>query len=516
MRRPAIGVDVPAVRLDRGHRELRTERLEDHGRRSMSGSVGAIESDAHAREVQLEGAPELTDVVVERSFAGTNAADPLGGLLIHQALDLELCVVAGLGAAGVEELDSVVAERVVRGGDDGRQVEAQPAGQHRGGGRRQDSAGHRVPSPGGDPGGERVLEHRARLTRVANDQDLRAVGIRLKRRGTTEPHSEVRREQSAHGPSDPVGPEESPLRHARRTLALRELRLLAGLLQPGLAALLDPRVAGQHAPALELGAKRGIDVDEGLGDSVADSGRLTGDAASVDADADVDVALVAALDERLLGDRLQVGPREVLLERPLVDLDAAVAGTQDHAGDRRLSLPGGEVAGVAREPRGLRRQRRALIVLADQLALAAGALLLLGLLAGALLGVHRPVGLERDRIELGTGDDLFLLLLALGPGGLCRGHLLGGCCSLPGGTVVLRGGVLGERLLSGRLLLGLRLLGGRLLLGLRLLLGGGLLLRGSLALVLRRVRLLVLFVCHQVWMSSVFGCWAWWGCSAPA
>ena len=118
-------------------------------------------------------------------------------------------------------------------------------------------AEHRVPSPGGDPGGEGLLQHRARLARVADDQDLRALGLGLQRRRAAQPHGEVRGEQLAHGAPDAIGPEESPLRHARRTLALGELRPLAGLLEAGLAALLDPRVAGQHAPALELGAKPG-------------------------------------------------------------------------------------------------------------------------------------------------------------------------------------------------------------------------------------------------------------------
>ena len=38
------------------------------------------------------------------------------------------------------------------------------------------------------------------------------------------------------------------------TLPLGELRPLAGLLEPSLLALLDPRVASQEAPALELAA----------------------------------------------------------------------------------------------------------------------------------------------------------------------------------------------------------------------------------------------------------------------
>src|SRR4051794_1321283 len=116
--------------------------------------------------------------------------------------------------------------------------------------------------------------------------------------------------------------------------ALRELRLLAGLLKPGLAALLDPSVAGQHAAALELRAQRRIDLGERLGDSVPHGRRLAGDPATVDADPDVNVVLITGLGEGLLGDRLQIGPREVVLELAPVDLDAPASGPQDHASHR--------------------------------------------------------------------------------------------------------------------------------------------------------------------------------------
>src|SRR5438874_1116361 len=92
--------------------------------------------------------------------------------------------------------------------------------------------------------------------------------------------------------------------------ALAELRLLAGLLKPGLAALLDPCITGQHAAALQLGTKRGVDLGQRASDSVADCRGLSGDATTVDPDAHIDVALIAALDQRLPRDRLQIGARE--------------------------------------------------------------------------------------------------------------------------------------------------------------------------------------------------------------
>src|SRR5262249_13935733 len=112
------------------------------------------------------------------------------------------------------------------------------------------------------------------------------------------------------------------------------------------------------------------------------------------------------------------------------------------------------------------------------------------------------LGLDRDRIELGARHDLLLLLLArlLVWLGLRARPLLGpllglGLSGLLGRTVVLGGGVFGERLLGGGLLLG------RLLL-VRLLLLGGPLVRGA-------VPLLLLVVLHHVSMWSCSGFCAW-------
>src|SRR4051812_24203046 len=129
--------------------------------------------------------------------------------------------------------------------------------------------------------------------------------------------------------------------------ALAELRALAGLLEAGLAALLDPGVAGEEAAALEVAAQLGVDLGQRPGDAVADRAGLAADAAAVDADADVDVALVTGDRERLADHRLVQGPGEDLLEPALVDLELAVAGDQGDAGDRALALAGGEKARAA-------------------------------------------------------------------------------------------------------------------------------------------------------------------------
>ncbi len=241
--------------------ELGPERAEDRRRGPVGRAVGAVERDPHAGQIELERAAQLADVVVEGALQQAHAADSLArsprpgsssiaaSVSSSSLMPRESKNLIPLSAKGLWEAETTPAE-----------VEAQPAGQHGCGGRREDAAEHRVPASRRHPGGERLLEHRPRLAGVADDQDLRALGLGLQRRGAAQPHGQIRREQFADRSADPVGPEEFSLRHLGRTLTLGELRLLAGLLEPCLAALLDPGVAGEHAPALELRAQRRVHV----------------------------------------------------------------------------------------------------------------------------------------------------------------------------------------------------------------------------------------------------------------
>src|SRR3954454_21343394 len=220
--------------------------------------------------------------------------------------------------------------------------------------------------------------------------------------------------------------------------ALAELRPLAGLLQTGLAALLDPGVAGEEAAPLEVAAELGVDLGQRAGNAVADRPGLAADAAAVDADADVDVALVAGDHERLLDDRLVQGPREELLEVTLVDFDLAVAGQDGDAGDRALAFAGGkEASAFLHFRRGAAGGRGVGLLGGGELGFATGFLFFLGFeprfLLGAQLGFVR---LDQDRLQVGSRDDVFFLLFGLrglGSGGLLddllvglgSGHLLG-------------------------------------------------------------------------------------------
>src|SRR5918997_1737960 len=153
----------------------------------------------------------------------------------------------------------------------------------------------------------------------------------------------------APGPPSGTRPRRRGRRPCRRAgatsaLALGELRPLAGLLEPGLLALLDARIAREEAAALELRAQVRVRVDECARDAVAQGAGLGGHAAAVELGHDVHAVLVAHGLERLADVALQREAREVLLERAAVDDVGARARLEDHARDGGLALARGAVA----------------------------------------------------------------------------------------------------------------------------------------------------------------------------
>src|SRR3954471_14427570 len=238
--------------------------------------------------------------------------------------------------------------------------------------------------------------------------------------------------------------------NVRSGLALGELRPLAGLLQAGLLALLGPRVAGEEAAPLELAAQVGIGDDQGARDAVAQRAGLRGHAAAVHAGDDVHAVVVADGLQRLADVALQRGAREEVVHRLSVDRVGAVARLEDHAGDRRLALAGGGVAGGCAEVDGGLGDR----LLAGLLGGLAGCGVLLlaplrALAAERVLALADDVDLEVGAGDLGAharGGLLVLVLLDVGRG-------LGRGCFSGGRLVSLRGGRFGS-LFGGRRLLG--------------------------------------------------------------
>src|SRR4051794_36415455 len=115
-----------------------------------------------------------------------------------------------------------------------------------------------------------------------------------------------------NSPTTPRTPSVPKYLLTRRTLTLRELRRLAGLVQTGLLALDLACVARQEALPLQRHAELRVDLDDRACDPVAPRPGLARGAAAVDADADVVRAGEAGGLERRQRQLLVRRAREVL------------------------------------------------------------------------------------------------------------------------------------------------------------------------------------------------------------
>jgi hypothetical protein len=168
-------VDVAPVGLGPDALHAGTEPPEDLGRRAVGGPVSAVEQHSLARQLEVPKARlELTKVVRTDAVELAHAARSRRGALArtHRGLDLLLGVVGQLHSIRPEELDAVVAVRVMRSGDDARQIEPKAADEQRGARGRQHATDQRVPARGGYAGGHGSLEHLPGLARVPDDEHL--------------------------------------------------------------------------------------------------------------------------------------------------------------------------------------------------------------------------------------------------------------------------------------------------------------------------------------------------------
>src|SRR5581483_6178738 len=207
--RAAADVDVRPVRSvpDRGHRSA--ELLECLRRESRVGAVRAVDGDAHAAQVRTEALEDVREVAVG---GDADAIDLTAAArrLVEQPLDLLLRGVTELAPHAVEELDAVVLRRVVGGGDDDAEVEAE----QRDGRRREDARENGDASRRGDAARERLLELLARGACVASDEDPTATAP--ERRRLAELLDELRGQRLPHDPADTVGAEVLPCHGAGR------------------------------------------------------------------------------------------------------------------------------------------------------------------------------------------------------------------------------------------------------------------------------------------------------------
>ena len=193
--------------------------------------------------------------------------------------------VGQLVAAAAEQLDAVVGHRVVAGRDHdaevgaGRARSGRPA---RASARRRRAAprprrwsGRRRPPP---PASPRWRGGHGRRPRRDVEVPSRSARTPAAARATERASSGVR--SALARPRTPSVPKRRPNGACRSALGV--LGRLAGLLEPVLLALLDPRVTGEEAGLLEGRTVVGLDLDEGAGDGQAQRAGLTRDAATLE------------------------------------------------------------------------------------------------------------------------------------------------------------------------------------------------------------------------------------------
>jgi hypothetical protein len=183
---------------------VRAETLERGRRDAGVRAVRAVDHQPEAREVGAEALEDVVEVAVGRN---ADVVDPAGralGRLVEEGLDLLFRSVRELLAVAVEELDAVVLGRVVRGRDDGAEIEREQG--HRGS--REHAREHSIAARRDDAADERLLELHARGARVTPDED--APASRPERRGTAEPLHELRGEVLSDHAPDTVGSEIPP------------------------------------------------------------------------------------------------------------------------------------------------------------------------------------------------------------------------------------------------------------------------------------------------------------------
>ena len=217
VRRPAAQVDVRAVgdRVDRGDPRAQPPQ---HGRGDVRGrSVGAVHDHRQAPQVQPAGARnEVCGVGLDRAGRVALAADAHAGravvvVALQQLLDPVLLGVGELVAGRPDDLDPVVGDRVVAGGDHHPGAGAQRLGQVGDAGGGDDVEDHRVAAGRADPRRDRGLEHLPGRARIAPHEDARARGALLAQRAherAPETHGELGCQLGVGDPPHPIGAEQ--------------------------------------------------------------------------------------------------------------------------------------------------------------------------------------------------------------------------------------------------------------------------------------------------------------------
>src|SRR6185369_6202357 len=122
--------------------------------------------------------------------------------------------------------------------------------------------------------------------------------------------------------------------------ALRVLGALAGFVAPVLLAFDFARIARDESRLLQHTAELRMGEDERARDAVANGRRLRGDTAAADVHREIVLPACIGQLEGLMHDHPRRFATEVVLERPAVDDQLAVAHCHPDARNRAFPLPG--------------------------------------------------------------------------------------------------------------------------------------------------------------------------------
>ncbi len=216
--RPAFAVDVEPVRRHPEREDFGAQFPEYRRRHLVAGAVSAIDDDAQAVEPQ----PAREALLDELDVAAAGVVEPLdpaefGGNraparpAAEAGFDPLLEFIRQFVAVAPEELDAVVAVRVVRGRQHDADIGAQAARQHRDRRGRQRPDQHHVHAHRDKSGGQRRFEHVPREAGILADDDEMLVRAVLE--GFADRHRDFERGFRRHrfgvrSPTDPVSAEE--------------------------------------------------------------------------------------------------------------------------------------------------------------------------------------------------------------------------------------------------------------------------------------------------------------------
>ena len=134
---------------------------------------------------------------------------PLVERFIEQLLDLLLDIVRQFETLRAEQLDAVVLEQIMRGGNHHAEIGAHRLGQHRDRRRRHRAEQQHIHADRGEAGHHRVFDHVAGEPRILADHDAMAMLAALKHQSGRLPNleRELRCDQAIGTAPDPVGTE---------------------------------------------------------------------------------------------------------------------------------------------------------------------------------------------------------------------------------------------------------------------------------------------------------------------